>query len=149
MSPQRITLKLRPNVESTFNFSAIQSDNPVDIYFVMDLSRSMYKSQQNLVDASEKIAEKISNLTRDFNLGFGSFSDKKRPPFAMTAENYRKLNRKLPYSFRNNLKLGKNAEIFKERVKNSDLTRNVDSSESGFDAVMQAILCTDEIGWEG
>ena len=57
-------------------------DHPVDLYFVMDLSNSMKTYQENLVEASLAIAEKIKQTTTKFRMGFGSFSDKPTAPFS-------------------------------------------------------------------
>ena len=57
-------------------------DHPVDLYFVMDLSNSMVHYQENLVEASLAIAEKIRVTTKNFRMGFGSFSDKPTAPFS-------------------------------------------------------------------
>ena len=57
-------------------------DHPVDLYFVMDLSNSMVHYQDNLVEASIAIADKIKKTTTKFRMGFGSFSDKPTAPFS-------------------------------------------------------------------
>ena len=57
-------------------------DHPVDLYFVMDLSNSMVHYQDNLVEASLAIADKIRVTTKNFRMGFGSFSDKPTAPFS-------------------------------------------------------------------
>ena len=57
-------------------------DHPVDLYFVMDLSNSMVHYQENLVEASLAIADKIRETTTKVRMGFGSFSDKPTAPFS-------------------------------------------------------------------
>ncbi|CAB4066526.1 ITGB5 [Lepeophtheirus salmonis] len=123
------------------------SDNPVDIYFLMDLSSSMNKSKSNLVDASESIARRISELSSSFKIGFGSFSDKLVPPFGMTKRYSDSRNYLRSYSYRHQMSLGTDVEEFRRRVQFSDLAGNVDSPESGLEALSQAILCEEEIGW--
>ncbi len=51
-----------------------------------------------------------------------------------------------PYSFRHQLRLTKNVTTFRDGVANSDLAGNIDSPESGMDALMQAITCEGVIG---
>ena len=73
------------NVDGEVIFKITPSgDHPVDLYFVMDLSNSMKTYQDNLVEASLAIAEKIRVTTKKFRMGFGSFSDKPTAPFAGT-----------------------------------------------------------------
>ena len=60
----------------------ITEDQPVDLYFVMDLSHSMEVYRQNLAAAATSIATAIANTTSRYRLGFGSFSDKPTAPFS-------------------------------------------------------------------
>ena len=54
----------------------------------------------------------------------------------------------MPYSFRHQLSLTSNVSAFRIGVEQSELAGNVDSPESGMDALMQAIACGDDIiGW--
>ncbi|QQP49408.1 Integrin beta [Caligus rogercresseyi] len=147
ISPQESLLTLRPNHPVSLDFEVALSDNPVDIYFLMDLSSSMNKSKSNLIDASESIAERISELSSSFKIGFGSFSDKLVPPFGMTKK-YSDSRGYLPsYGYRHQMSLGTNVKEFRERVFQADLAGNVDSPESGLEALSQAILCEEEVGW--
>ena len=50
-------------------------------------------------------------------------------------------NRKAPYAYHHNLNLTENEDVFKTRVKKLETRGNVDSPESGMDALMQAIVC--------
>jgi integrin beta 1 len=59
-------------------------DYPIDLYFLMDLSNSMNDDKANLENLGEKMAETMMSVTSNFSLGFGSFVDKKTPPFAFT-----------------------------------------------------------------
>ncbi|XP_040571857.1 integrin beta-2 [Lepeophtheirus salmonis] len=145
--PQEVQLTLRPNHPYELDFEVALSDNPVDIYFLMDLSSSMNKSKSNLVDASESIARRISELSSSFKIGFGSFSDKLVPPFGMTKRYSDSRNYLRSYSYRHQMSLGTDVEEFRRRVQFSDLAGNVDSPESGLEALSQAILCEEEIGW--
>jgi len=43
--------------------------------------------------------------------------------------------------------LNTDSEIFTNRVKATNISGNLDAPEGGFDAIMQAIVCTNEIGW--
>lgn len=96
LSPQEIRLTASPNVEAKIGFRVALADVPVDIYFVMDLSNSMRIHKNNLIRAAGDIALKVSELTKDYQLGFGSFSDKPTAPFSYGS---RKTLRSPPYSF--------------------------------------------------
>ena len=50
-------------------------------------------------------------------------------------------DRKAPYAYHHNQNLTNNADEFKRRVKALKTRGNVDSPESGMDALMQAIVC--------
>ncbi len=52
-----------------------------------------------------------------------------------------------PYSFRHQLRLTDDVEAFRLGVEEADLAGNIDSPESGMDALMQAITCDRVIGW--
>ena len=56
-----------------------------------------------------------------------------------------------PYAFRHEMDLTDNVTEFKEAVKNLKLIANVDSPESGLDAIAQALLCDEDptniMGW--
>lgn len=51
-----------------------------------------------------------------------------------------------PYSFRHQLRLTDDVEAFRLGVEEADLAGNIDSPESGMDALMQAITCEGVIG---
>lgn len=40
-----------------------------------------------------------------------------------------------------------NASLFSQEVAKSPISGNIDGPEGGFDAIMQAIVCGDKIGW--
>ena len=52
-----------------------------------------------------------------------------------------------PYGFRNHMALNADSDIFTDKVKATNISGNLDAPEGGFDAIMQAIVCTNEIGW--
>ena len=61
MQPQQVAVTIRPNIQHTFNFRAKKSKNPVDIYFLLDVSGSMGDFKRQLEDVPEKIIEVLSN----------------------------------------------------------------------------------------
>ena len=94
-----------------------------------------------------------------YRIGFGSFSDKAMVPFAMEKSRYsnwklqdgRSQPKPTPYSFQHHLDLTDNVAEFTNEIKNIDkdkgMPSNVDSPESGLDAMAQAMLCPDIVKW--
>ena len=54
---------------------------PVDLYYLMDLSNSMSDDKDTIVRMGQELVYAIQNITRDFQIGFGSFVDKEVMPF--------------------------------------------------------------------
>ncbi|KAJ8948573.1 hypothetical protein NQ318_007577 [Aromia moschata] len=52
-----------------------------------------------------------------------------------------------PYGFKNAMKLSTNVVRFSTEVQNANVSGNLDAPEGGFDAIMQAVVCRDQIGW--
>lgn len=59
-------------------------DYPVDLYYLMDLSKSMEDDKDKLSSLGNKLAETMQNITSNFRLGFGSFVDKVVMPYVST-----------------------------------------------------------------
>lgn len=59
-------------------------DYPVDLYYLMDLSKSMEDDKKKLSELGELLAERMQSITSNFRLGFGSFVDKVVMPYAST-----------------------------------------------------------------
>lgn len=59
-------------------------DYPVDLYYLMDLSRSMYDDKEKLSLLGDQLAYTMKKITSNFRLGFGSFVDKVVMPFVST-----------------------------------------------------------------
>ena len=104
---------------------------------------------------NKRVFLKIINLYR---IGFGSFSDKAMVPFAMEKSRYQNYKiygksqpKPTPYSFQHHLDLTDNVAEFTNLIKNidkdKDMPSNVDSPESGLDAMAQAMLCPNIVKW--
>ena len=119
------------------------ADIPVDLYFVLDSSQSFREWSQILAKASKNITDKIQQLTNDYRLGFGSFIEKPRIPFTVGKTSP-------AYAFHHIMNLTQDSTEFEEKV--LDLTKkfqtNIDNPEAGLDAIAQAMLCPEIIGWE-
>uniref|UniRef100_A0A4D5R9L8 Integrin beta n=1 Tax=Scolopendra viridis TaxID=118503 RepID=A0A4D5R9L8_SCOVI len=151
ISPQEVNLSLRPNqpFELALQFRQAE-DYPVDLYYLMDLSKSMEDDKDKLAQLGDLLAQKMSNITKNFRLGFGSFVDKTVMPYVSTVPE-KKIepcpNCASPYGFKNHMSLNVETTRFKNEVAAARVSGNLDAPEGGFDAIMQAIVCGKEIGW--
>ncbi|RZC33867.1 integrin beta-PS, partial [Asbolus verrucosus] len=159
IKPQKIKLSLRRGQEYTLRFQYAQAENyPVDLYYIMDLSASMEDHREKLAKLGDKLARTMINITKNFQLGFGSFVDKVDLPFVSTVpqklqqpctlkKNGKTVVCVSPYSFKNHMSLSKDYNKFSSEVFRAKVSGNLDAPEGGFDALMQAIVCKNEIGW--
>uniref|UniRef100_A0A8C2Z6D2 Integrin beta n=1 Tax=Cyclopterus lumpus TaxID=8103 RepID=A0A8C2Z6D2_CYCLU len=155
--PQKISVSLRPGDQTWFGLQVRQvEDYPVDLYYLMDLSLSMKDDLDTIRNLGTKLALEMGKLTSNFRLGFGSFVDKNMSPFSYTAPKYQenpcngyKLfpNCVPTFGFRNILSLTDKVDRFNEEVQKQMVSRNRDAPEGGFDAILQAAVCKEEIGW--
>jgi protocadherin alpha len=67
----------------TVSYSQAQ-DYPVDLYYLMDLSKSMEDDKEKLSVLGDLLVESMQKITSDFRLGFGSFVDKVVMPYVST-----------------------------------------------------------------
>lgn len=85
IQPQRMFLRLRKKDPIKLTLSYKQAvDYPVDLYYLMDLSRTMLKNKNTLASLGNKLADEMDLITKNFRLGFGSFIDKTILPFTDT-----------------------------------------------------------------
>ncbi|XP_045025979.1 integrin beta-PS isoform X1 [Daphnia magna] len=151
IKPQRVSLKLRINEAYDMHMQYAQAeDYPVDLYYLMDLSKSMEDDKDKLSELGNLLAERMQSITSNFRLGFGSFVDKVVMPYVSTVP--AKLLEpcdgcKAPYGFKNHMPLSLNSTMFSSQVRKAAVSGNLDAPEGGFDAIMQAIVCKERIGW--
>nr|XP_033801508.1 integrin beta-5 [Geotrypetes seraphini] len=155
--PQNISLSLRPGAPTSFRVQVRQvEDYPVDLYYLMDLSLSMKDDLDNIRNLGTKLTEEMKKLTSNFRLGFGSFVDKNISPFSYKAPRYQNnpcigykyFPNCLPsFGFRHLLSLTDKVDSFNQEVQKQKVSRNRDAPEGGFDAILQAAVCKEKIGW--
>ncbi|XP_023682683.2 integrin beta-5 isoform X1 [Paramormyrops kingsleyae] len=155
--PQKISLNLRPGQQASFEVQVRQvEDYPVDLYYLMDLSLSMKDDLDTIRNLGTKLAEEMKKITSNFRLGFGSFVDKNISPFSYTApkyqdnpcNGYKRFPNCVPsFGFRHLLSLTDKVDRFNEEVQKQMVSRNRDAPEGGFDAILQASVCKERIGW--
>jgi len=82
LKPQRVHLKLKPNVPQVLNVQFRQAlDYPVDLYYLMDLSNSMADDKETVAQLGNSLSFEMQSITSNFRLGFGSFVDKVLMPY--------------------------------------------------------------------
>ncbi|XP_072179655.1 integrin beta-1-B-like [Diadema setosum] len=151
--PQSINVAMRPGETIPINLQIRQAEDfPVDLYYLMDLSDSMNDDLVELRRLGPVLVAEMSNITRDFRLGFGAFIDKTVMPYIDIHPKKVKnpcLNKECgpAFSFHNFLPLTLETREFSEEVSKVNSSGNLDSPEGGMDAMMQATVCTQEIGW--
>ncbi|KAL7744460.1 hypothetical protein ACLKA6_001838 [Drosophila palustris] len=151
IKPQRVSLKLRINEVHNLIVSYSQAeDYPVDLYYLMDLSKSMEDDKEKLSALGDKLAETMKRITSNFRLGFGTFVHKVPMPDVSTIpKNLKEPCPKCdaPYGYRNIMGLSTDTYRFSNEVKQAAVSGNLDAPEGGFDAIMQAIACRQQVGW--
>lgn len=151
IKPQEINLKLRPNSPFPLVVEYKQAqDYPVDLYYLMDLSNSMKDDKDKLAELGTLLGEEMGKITQNFRLGFGSFVDKVVMPYVSTVPEKLKepcTDCVAPYGFLNHMPLSTTTSDFVKLVRSAQVSGNLDAPEGGFDAIMQAIVCKDQIGW--
>lgn len=155
ISPQKMTLKLRPGSPVTFQVKVQHTeDYPVDIYYLMDLSASMFDDLEMIKDLGSTLSNKMASLTSKFRMGFGSFVEKPALPFIKITEDELAnpcsgigLTCQPVFGYKHVLSLTSSTDKFNEIIAQQRVSANVDVPECGFDAVMQAAVCGEKIGW--
>ncbi|KAM9365076.1 integrin beta-2 [Pholidichthys leucotaenia] len=155
MTPQKISLELRPGLTQTFRVSFKRAEGyPVDLYYLMDLSYSMKDDLENVKGLGKALFAALNKITNDAQIGFGAFVDKTVLPYTNT--NKEKLKKpcdgdeqfcQAAFGYRHVLSMTKSETEFRKEVSKQYISGNLDSPEGSLDAMMQAALCGDKIGW--
>lgn len=150
IAPQEVYLRMRVNDPFNITLKYARAEYPVDLYYLMDLSFSMKDDKDTLETLGWNLEELMRKFTSDFRLGFGSFVDKVFRPYTSTLPAKLEApceNCKSPYGFHNHMKLSDNVTQFLLEVSAANVSGNVDEPEGGLDALMQSVVCSEEIGW--
>ncbi|KAK3520705.1 hypothetical protein QTP70_030581 [Hemibagrus guttatus] len=156
IQPQRIRLTLRPDDPINFTVTVRQvADYPVDLYYLMDLSYSMKDDLNILRSLGSALADAIGHTTSNLHMGFGAFVDKTLSPYMYMFPDEAIRNPCLginntcspQFGYKNVLSLTDQVIRFTEEVRKQQVSRNRDSPEGGLDAIMQAVVCKDIVGW--
>ncbi|KAH9415164.1 Integrin beta-1 [Dermatophagoides pteronyssinus] len=152
LRPQKIRINSRIGTVVTIKMEFKQAeDYPMDLYYLMDISCTMLKHKTSVSRVGRKLATKIQSTTKDFRIGFGSYVDKETIPFSNYKFNSKINCNKQPmvntYSFYNHMPLNSNTSEFEYKVQSAKISGNLDSPEGTLDALMQVMVCPEEIGW--
>ncbi|KAM7387323.1 hypothetical protein PAMA_009783 [Pampus argenteus] len=156
IKPQKLHMVLRPGDAKHFTVSVKQvEDYPVDLYYLMDLSFSMNDDLARLNTLGNELAVVMGRTTSNLRMGFGAFVDKTMSPYMKIFPPEAVVNPCFgtqekcvaQFGFKNVLSLTDKVSRFTEEVGKQQVSRNRDGPEGGFDAVMQAVVCKDKIGW--
>ncbi|KAM4558258.1 integrin beta-2 [Odontesthes bonariensis] len=155
MRPQMIRLNLRPGLPSTFTVSFKRAEGyPVDLYYLMDLSYSMKDDLAKVQNLGNDLFVALAKITKYAKIGFGAFVDKTVLPYTNT--NKEKLQKpcdedeqycQAAFGYRHVLSMTSSASEFRVKVGQQFISGNLDSPEGSLDAMMQAAVCGDKLGW--
>ncbi|KAF3704704.1 Integrin beta-4 Precursor [Channa argus] len=149
--PQKMSMTFLPGEEKLVNVEVFApSKGPLDLYILMDFSHSMADDLNNLKRMGQELASLVGKLSDDYTIGFGKFVDKVVEPQtdmrpARLAEPW--AGSDPPFAFKNVIKLTNNLTFFTEELQKERISGNLDPPEGGFDAILQAAVCGDKIGW--
>ncbi|XP_062137998.1 integrin beta-nu [Drosophila sulfurigaster albostrigata] len=154
VKPQLVFLKLvKGNTQRLKLSYRAARNNPLDLYVLMDLTWTMRDDKDTLEKLGAELTQTLHNLTDNYRLGFGSFADKPAMPMIMSQhrDNPCAAEREIcepTYGYRHQLQLTEDVKAFTAAVAGSKITGNLDNLEGGLDALMQVIVCPEEIGWK-
>uniref|UniRef100_A0A3B4WDA2 Integrin beta n=1 Tax=Seriola lalandi dorsalis TaxID=1841481 RepID=A0A3B4WDA2_SERLL len=140
--PQQMSMTFLAGEEKQMDIEVFApTKGPLDLYILMDFSNSMEDDLDNLKRMGEELASVVGDLSNDYTIGFGKFVDKVielKQPWPRSDP---------PFSFQNVIKLTSNKDFFNSELRNEKISGNLDAPEGGFDAILQAAVCKDQIGW--
>lgn len=150
LKPQHVSLEIRAGDSAKISVRYKHlSSYPLDLYCLMDGSKSMASSKEELASVTTQLVEDLEKLSSNMKLGFGMFVDKPVLPytdmFVWSQKNCRGCVES--FSFKNILSMTDDQENFKDKVKNTNSSTNVDRPEGTLDALMQVVSCEDKVGW--
>ncbi|KAI3365414.1 hypothetical protein L3Q82_010504, partial [Scortum barcoo] len=149
--PQQMTMTFLPGEEKMVDVEVFApARGPLDLYILMDFSNSMADDLDNLKRMGKELATLVEKLSSDYTIGFGKFVDKViEPQTDMRPSKLAKPwpNSDPPFSFQNVIKLTSDLNNFTGELQKERISGNLDAPEGGFDAILQAAVCQEKIGW--
>ncbi|KAI8490708.1 neuregulin binding [Branchiostoma belcheri] len=150
--PQEAIMQMRPGRSMPLYFEVLPPPPPVvkaiDLYILMDLSKSMADDLFLLWDSLDKLVQTVLQGEKHVRLGFGTFVDKTVLPFTNTFNLEEPCKGCAPaFSFRHVQVLTDDFSQFSHSVTEQEISGNIDAAEGLLDALMQATVCQEQIGW--
>uniref|UniRef100_A0A672I813 Integrin beta n=1 Tax=Salarias fasciatus TaxID=181472 RepID=A0A672I813_SALFA len=151
VSPQQVSMSFLPGEEKEVDVQVFApTKGPLDLYILMDFSNSMEDDLDNLKSMGKELASLVEKLSNNYTIGFGKFVDKVIEPQTDMRPSKLKQpwpNSDPPFSFQNVIRLTSKVDFFISELQKERISGNLDAPEGGFDAILQAAVCTDNIGW--
>ena len=162
VSVSSVNMKLRVGEPQNFTVSVKAAENfPLDLYMLMDLSASFETDLVTVKNIAPNLVDAVRNLTSRFRVGFGTFVDKTTAPFnSLTALRlgFTSVNGQpsacsgmnpcsRPVSYEHVVNLTNSTDLFDQLVQDLIISTSSDDPEGTLDAMMQAVICTDVVGW--
>ncbi|KAG7245021.1 hypothetical protein INR49_023587 [Caranx melampygus] len=155
VSPQDVSVTLRPGGEASVIVAVKQlARYPVDLYYLVDVSASMQENLDHLKTVGVALSLRMTEYSSDLWLGFGSFVDKPVSPYINVHPS--KINNpcsdyeircRPAHGFHHVLSMTGNMSEFTRVIKRQRISGNMDTPEGGLDAMLQAAVCQEAVGW--
>ncbi|XP_069770547.1 integrin beta-1-like isoform X2 [Narcine bancroftii] len=137
--PQKLILKIRSEEPQTFSLNFKRAENyPFDLYFLVDLSLLSENDLDNMKMLGIELKRKMKKITSDFRIGYGTIESTSCPGGKTCAGRSR---------FKNLVRLTNNKSEYSKHVSKQTISGGLNSPAEAADAIMQAAICRDEIGW--
>ena len=152
VSLESVNLTLKVGSPETFTVSVQAAENfPLDLYLLMDLSGSFADDLTTVQTIAPSLFASLTDVTSQFRVGFGSFVDKPTPPYSSLTQlrmcDGASDGCSAPFSFEHLAPFTNNEAEFTAAIEEVVISATADDPEGTLDAVLQATVCTEAIGW--
>lgn len=147
ISPEKMKLKLRPGITHEIDIAfTVHKSYPVDLYYLLDLSKSMSDMIKDVALESGNIAIELEKeIGNKLRIGIGSFIEKPTAPFTNNGGQH-VFKSWLPLIASDTPDYMKTIQAQLDHL-TTILTANNDEEEAGLEALVQVAQCFDEIQW--
>ena len=160
VSLEAVNLELRVGEPLTFTVSVkAAEDFPLDLYMLMDRSGSFNDDLDVVKGLAPQLPLALRNASSHFLIGFGTFVDKPSLPYTSSFQKNTihtfsgqpscEKNRLCakPFNYEHVISLTNSSDLFNSSVQETIISSNVDDPEDPLGAMLQAVVCTDLVGW--
>lgn len=149
ISPNNLKVKVRPKQRFRFNVTLRKEKTyPIDLYYLLDISPSMKDDKATIIRLAKDLFETLKNLTNNnHRLAFGSFIDKPTAPFSEVDKCTLEKNCIKPHAFKHHLDFTNDRQKFVDSIENINTYPGTDTQDSGLEALMQVLVCNQQIKW--